>query len=352
MTTPRAVRVRQPVDLRGVRQINGFTLIEVLVVVAIIALLVAILLPSLKRAREQARFAMCGSNIKQCLTGIEMHRADLGMGKERVSTNYGWAVDSLRQNSYQTEIFTCPSDVDPKPIPAIYVEIVPNAGTTSADGIYNRYKRDGGSSWRVDVQDSVDANAFGFDAWNPNDIDIEFQYNVIRGNTSGSIRVAAKESGYNFNVLDEHKHTIWREARTGNGPVTVPLLWMSYGANALAGLKNAKGGLALLVEACKPGIFPARLGSAGYPADDPITKGLRFRHGELAGSTLELKGYDFNAPGQYVTSTTIDAHYEPHKRMNVGFLDGHVEQVLYSKMLNPDTAFWQGRARGDLGIFD
>ena len=118
MTTPRAVRVRQPVDLRGVRQINGFTLIEVLVVVAIIALLVAILLPSLKRAREQARFALCGSNIKQCLTGIEMHRTEIGMGKERVSTNYGWAVDSLRQNSYQTEIFTCPNDVDPKPIPS------------------------------------------------------------------------------------------------------------------------------------------------------------------------------------------------------------------------------------------
>src|SRR5262245_33949953 len=43
----------------------GFTLIEVLVVVAIIALLVAVLLPALSRARATARTASCGSNERQ-----------------------------------------------------------------------------------------------------------------------------------------------------------------------------------------------------------------------------------------------------------------------------------------------
>lgn len=55
---------------------RGFTLVELLVVIAVIAVLAAILFPVFAQARDSARRASCLSNMRQLGTAVEMYKSD------------------------------------------------------------------------------------------------------------------------------------------------------------------------------------------------------------------------------------------------------------------------------------
>jgi prepilin-type N-terminal cleavage/methylation domain-containing protein/prepilin-type processing-associated H-X9-DG protein len=102
---------------------RGFTLIELLVVIAIIAILAAILFPVFARARENARRASCGSNLKQIGLGFMQYTQDYDEKYPPYNNGAGGGYKGWVQitqpyvKSYQ--LYQCPSE--------------PTGGSTSLD---------------------------------------------------------------------------------------------------------------------------------------------------------------------------------------------------------------------------
>jgi len=89
---------------------KGFTLIELLVVIAIISILAAMLLPSLSRAREQARRTSCKNNLKQLGLALLMYSNDYSGSFPTGGTHLHdmtllWSMGYARDPN----VFECPS---------------------------------------------------------------------------------------------------------------------------------------------------------------------------------------------------------------------------------------------------
>jgi len=80
-------------DVRRDRRLGAFTLVELLMVIAIIAILIGLLLPAVQSARESARLVECQNNTRQMAMGCIQHEMALGFFPV-ASSWYGWTGDA------------------------------------------------------------------------------------------------------------------------------------------------------------------------------------------------------------------------------------------------------------------
>jgi prepilin-type processing-associated H-X9-DG protein len=79
----------------------GFTLVELLVVIGIIALLIAMLLPALGKAREQANAVKCASNMRQIFLASQLY----------ANANHGFIMPARVASGGATNFYWCGTDV-------------------------------------------------------------------------------------------------------------------------------------------------------------------------------------------------------------------------------------------------
>jgi prepilin-type N-terminal cleavage/methylation domain-containing protein len=163
---------------------RGFTLVELLVVIAVIAILAALLLPFFSRGREAARSTSCLNNLHQIGIGLQLYVADNG---NRLPTLFDWSSSEppganiphinqvLFSNVGSSNVFRCVSD---------------------RNGVFERTGTSYSWNFLLNGQDADHPRLMGID-FNPHQIPLVFDKENIH-------RARGEAKGKNYQYADQH----------------------------------------------------------------------------------------------------------------------------------------------------
>jgi prepilin-type N-terminal cleavage/methylation domain-containing protein/prepilin-type processing-associated H-X9-DG protein len=342
---------------------RAFTLIELLVVVAILAMLIALLLPSLARARDQTKAVVCATHLKELgnATAAWLTEAQ----KSNAQGALGWGTQALRMMQGQTGVFTCPTDSSPVPRPAVNLQIYEEPwgrvlASCSMDGIFSRTTQRRGD-WVIGIEDTTTCGIVYAD-FDYDDVQFDFRADAGQRPSTVDATVSLSAGHFNFSMSD------WRGRNSvrlsGSRTVQTTLMWGSYGLSASGALPNQPASSILLCEASDWAIWPENLDELRDPAypkqnktAEQLRKDLQMPNGgyvRAAGpsSLSPAETYMRLAPRHGGTSTVAfqdvvwNKGFQPRARANTGFQDGHVESLDQGALLGKITKWHPLRRPG------